>query len=421
MNYVIGLLLAAIGWIVIGNLLLFLAVRRDLLRLWREPVLRVPVVIFESDDWGAGPLEQAAVLARLRTLLVEYADARGRHPVMTLGLTLAVPAVGARHAHDPTLPVGARPARDVNDYQRTCLDDPEYAPILEQIRRGIEEGVFAAQLHGMEHYSPAVLLDAASRDPAVRDWLEKRNQYTELLPDHLQSRWTDARTLPSREHPAEAIEHEVSQEVAAFARILGRPPRVVVPPTFIWTPTVEQAWSGRGLEHLVTCGRRFIRRDHNGKPISDGATFRNGEKSNGLNCLVRDVYFEPARGHRSGRVVQFLDEYRACGRPLLLETHRSNFTALNPSADAAFAELGRALDEVLARCPEIRFMSTEELGDALVDRDPELILAPGEARLGAWLGRVHGLAPFRRFARLTGTGFAISLLLLWLRKDYHAY
>jgi hypothetical protein len=32
--------------------------------LWREPALRVPVLIFESDDWGAGPVEQAQCTAQ---------------------------------------------------------------------------------------------------------------------------------------------------------------------------------------------------------------------------------------------------------------------------------------------------------------------------------------------------------------------
>jgi hypothetical protein len=421
MNYVTGVLVVALSAVVLGNMLLFFAFRTQLLRLWREPVIRLPVVIFESDDWGAGPLEQAAVLARLRALLARYSDAHGRHPVMTLGLTLATPNAGARPARDPALPVGARRARDADDYQRTYLDDPEYTPILEQIIRGMDEGVFAAQLHGMEHYFPAVLMDAASRDPVVRDWLEQGDQYSELLPDHLQSRWINALELPSREHPPAQIESAVTQEVAAFARIFGRLPRVVVPPTFVWTPVVEQAWSVQGLEYLVTCGKRFVGRDASGKPVTDGANFRNGETSNGLRCLVRDVYFEPAKGHSFERVLQYLDEYRACGRPLLLETHRSNFTALNPAADAAFLELDRVLREVLACWPVVRFLSAEELGDALVRDDRTLVQGPDEPRLGVWLHRVRGLAPFQRFARLTGAKLATSLLLLWLRKQDRAH
>ena len=70
-----------------GGLLGYYA--RDLRRSWREPVLRYPVVIFESDDWGAGPLDQAKALADLREILARFKDRMGRTPVATLGIILA--------------------------------------------------------------------------------------------------------------------------------------------------------------------------------------------------------------------------------------------------------------------------------------------------------------------------------------------
>ena len=55
--------------VVIGIVLLLLWVaavlaiaavyRRDLDRLWRDPVFKRPVLVLESDDWGAGPLVQS--------------------------------------------------------------------------------------------------------------------------------------------------------------------------------------------------------------------------------------------------------------------------------------------------------------------------------------------------------------------------
>ena len=42
-----------------------LAFATPLAARWREPVLRHPVLIIESDDWGAGPLQQADALTRL--------------------------------------------------------------------------------------------------------------------------------------------------------------------------------------------------------------------------------------------------------------------------------------------------------------------------------------------------------------------
>jgi len=393
-------LLLAGCWLLLGNGLLYARFHRALRALWREPVLRVPVVIVESDDWGAGPAEQAVLLRRLRQLLLRHADAQGHHPVMTLGLTLAAPEPGAAGA---------------TAYARRMLDHPDHAAILAEIRGGIADGVFAAQLHGTEHFMPEVLRYVAARDPVVGDWLNSANRYSELLPDHLQSRWIDARRLPSVEHPRALVDAEVRTEVEAFRRILGEQPCVVVPNTFAWTEAVEQAWAGNGLRYLVTCGRRFVARDAAGKLRDDGASLRNGDRSNGLVCLVRDAYFEPARGHRAADAAAALGRYADCGRPLLFETHRANFTALNPAAGQAFGELDELLATLARQNPRLRFVSTRELGDAIASGDGEWVTRRWSARMRASLHRLRELPGFGRHARLSGAALLMRLLLLVLR------
>lgn len=393
------LFLLLIGALLSANAFLFSVFRRELRALWREPMLRVPVVIFESDDWGAGPREQAACLRQLRGVLGRHRDAHGRPPVMTLGLTLAAPNV--TEEADGSLAYG-----------RTFLDHAEQLPILDEIHRGISEGLFTAQLHGMEHFQPDVLCDAARVDPAVKEWLIRGDQYSELLPDHLQSRWIDTRRLPSTDHPDAVIEAAVARETGEFARIFGRAPRVAVPPTFVWTRRVEQAWAQQGVRFLVTCGMRFTGRDQGGRLIDEGTHLRNGDITSGLVCLVRDAYFEPFRGHRAADVLDTLRRYAACARPLLLETHRSNFTALNPRAEEAFVELDDAVAQLLALYPYLRFLSTEELGQAIVSRDPDLIEGSFKRRLHAWAQRAARLPGFRRYARLSGARVMLSLLSL---------
>jgi hypothetical protein len=264
----------------------------------------------------------------------------------------------------------------------------------------------------MEHFLPDVVCDAAPGDARVRDWLTRGDQYSELLPDHLQSRWIDARRLPSSEHADTVIAHAVAAEVREFTRIFGGVPRVVVPPTFVWTRQVERAWAQHGLQFLVTCGKRFTGRDTDGSLLDDGACLRNGDTTNGLVCLVRDAYFEPVKGHRASDALDALQRYAACARPLLLETHRSNFTALNPSANEACAELGEAVAQMLDQYPGLRFLSAEELGRAIVSRDPELIEGSTTGRLRAWARRAAQLQGLRRYARLSGMNVLLSLLSL---------
>jgi hypothetical protein len=382
----------ALGWLsVVGATLAYF--RRDLRAIWHEPVLRQPVMIIESDDWGAGPVAaQAAALDRLEKVLSRHRDRRGRHPAMTLALVLAVP--------------DGRAIGEDGRYHRRLLDDPLFAPVRRALEQGRSAGVFVFQLHGLEHYWPAGLM--ASTDPSVGAWLTaERPAATESLPPPLQSRWVDASVLPSRSLEPAAISEAVAEEVRVFERILGERPRVAVPPTFVWTEAVERAWAREGIEFVVTPGLRSACRDASGLPACDSGTLRNGQRGAGVTYVVRDDYFEPERGHRAERALAALANKREQGRACLLETHRSNFIGDAAVAGEAANELDRLLVEALGRHPALCFLSTEELGRAMRQNDPDWIEQRLLPRIHAWRARVRRLGPFWRMARLTGLAWVI--------------
>ena len=364
---------------------------------WREPVLRHPVLIIESDDWGPGPPSHAQALGRLAELLGGFRDCTGHAPVMTLGLVL-------------TLPDGeAIAASDFSAYRARPITDPAYADVLAAIRSGIGAGVFAPQLHGMAHYWPATLLRAAAADPALRTWLAGGpGLETEALPSHLQSRWVDACVLPSRPLPASEIDPAVAEEVAFYRNVFGESPQVAVPPTFIWTDGVEAAWAAHGVRCVVTPGHRCTGRDADGQPDCDASLIHNGDHGVGdLVYLVRDRYFEPVRGHRAEQGLAALVEKTAHGRPCLLETHRLNFTGADP-ADA-FAQLDRLFRLALDRFPGLRFGSTADLAEQYRERGEWIASSLGE-RLAAWVPRMQDVPRFAKLAHFTGLGLCLSAL-----------
>lgn len=374
-----------------GGLLGFYA--RDLRRIWHEPILRHPVLIVESDDWGAGPVEaQAAALNGLSEILLGHRDSTGHPPVMTLAMVLAV-------ADGPAI-------RNDGKYHNRQLDDPLFAPLLDAVKRGVETGVFALQLHGLEHYWPAALM--ASADPLVRNWLiADFPPATEKLPSPLQSRWVDASRLPSRPLTRAMIDAAVCEEVSLYADLFGQRPSVVVPPTFVWTTNVEQAWSREGIEFVVTPGLRSACRAATGLPGCDTGPFFNAQLGEGVTYLVRDDYFEPERGHRAEHALAALDKKWAQGRACLLETHRSNFLGDPLQARAYMLELDRLYTLASARHPALRFLSTEALGRAMRELDPAWIELRWQRRLAAWLVRIRGLHRFWRWARITGLAWIL--------------
>lgn len=387
----------------IANGALVLHYRRDLLRLWREPVFRYPILIFESDDWGAGPVEaQATALNRLVDVLTRHTDCNGRHPVMTLALVLAVPD-------------GPAIRRD-RRYHRRLLDDPMFAPVLDAIERGRSVGVFSLQLHGLEHYWPAALM--ASTDPAVRAWLVNDSPATtEALPPPLQSRWVDASVLPSRPLDRTDVFRATAEEADLFERIFGHRPRVAVPPTFVWTEAVEAAWASQGVEIVVTPGLRSACRNARGLPDCDSGPLRNGQGGAGVTYVVRDDYFEPERGHRAEQTLEVLRRKWREGRPCLLETHRSNFMGDPVSSGQHMEEIGRLLGLARARYPALLFMSTEELGNAFRYSDQAWIEQRLFQRMAAWAARLRAQGPFWKAARLTGLAWPLRLVPLMARAD----
>ena len=347
---------------------------------WQEPLLRCPVLILESDDWGPGPLADARALEQLAETLARHRDEHGRCAVMTLGLLLAVP--DTKRIRD----AGGR------QYHPARLSAPQFAPIMAAIRKGVAAGVFSPQLHGMEHYWPQAVMRAARERPEINDWLlQEGGPRSESLPPALQSRWIDGSELPGRSLPEDEVVQAATSEVRLFRELFGVENAVAVPPTFIWSEVTEAAWVAHGVSVVVTPGVRYCGRDANGKLVSAGRRLYNGQTSaTGVTYLVRDRYFEPTRGHRAAGALAALEEKARLRRPALLETHRFNFTGTPPQSADALHELDTFLRLALERFAGLRFMSTAELAQAIRVRDEELIETRAIPRLGGWLGRTVG-------------------------------
>lgn len=354
-------------WLISGLVLLPVALYllrygRDLWGIWKEPVLRHPVLIFESDDWGPAEDREAGYLLQIAGILEKYRDRDGNHPVMTLGMVLSVPDSNRIRASGG------------DAYFELSLDAPRFAAIREAISEGVRRGVFAVQLHGMAHFLPETVVKAAKSDPGVRAWLTQDGlPDARELPDALQSRWTDGAELPSLKLDSSSVADLAAREVAAFSKVFGRPPRVAVPPTFVWTDAVEQGWASAGVRFIVTPGERIEMRDAQGRPVGSGNALRSGEggRAAGISYLVRDRYFEPSLGHTASQAAEAMQEQWDLRRPTLLEMHRFNFNGSDAAdRDNALDQLDRALRMILEAYPGVHFMSTQALGESILEERP---------------------------------------------------
>jgi len=386
-------------WFVITGILVVLYAWKGMATTWREPVLRRPVLIIESDDWGPGPVEQASALRNIADILTKFTDCDSRRPVMTLGMILAA--------------ADGRAILSSGRYQHLKISMHTHGPLLDAIRVGVEAHVFSIQLHGMEHFWPPALLSASKTDNAVITWLNGgQESVTEDLPSPLQSRWVDGSVLPAGRLDQKAVQQAVQEEVATFKDIFGTTPSVVVPPTFIWNEDVENAWAEAGTAVVVTPGRRFETRDSEGNPVASDATFYNGQSGeNGLVYLVRDVFFEPSFGHTAIQAVEALLSKTRLGRPTLFETHRFNFLGTEEQNRQALAELECLFQMAVDEYPNLAFLSSGELARHLKNRAPEWLELRFRRRLHIWIMRLEELPRLRKLAWLTG--WIVPAGLLW--------
>lgn len=399
----------AIVWLLAGSAAFCWHYRAALSAAWREPALRRPVVILESDDWGPGPEEHAERLRRLTQTLSARRDREGHPALMTVGLILAIPDGPAMRAEN------------YRSYRRARLDAPRFSAVLRALQEGERAGAFALQLHGLEHYWPDALM-ALKDAPEVKPWLERDMPWdTERLPSPLQSRWIRGDRLPSAALEIGEIESAIREEIKIFTEIFQRVPRVVVPPTFVWRKECERAWTECGISYIITPGNRYISRDASGKPMREDASIFNGQRSADADAsyLVRDIYFEPSFGHTAQRALSALDKKTRQARPALYEMHRFNFMAPEQE-ERSLRELGAFLDSALAKYPDALFVSPEALATALASRDSRLIEKSLARRAVAAIRRLLDIPRLPKLACIGGIAvpaaflYGACILAVWL-------
>ncbi len=390
-------------WFIAWILVLLVRYRKEIQRLLQEPMLKHQIIIFESDDWGTGPLKQQEALAQISTVLSRFSDSEGHHPVITLGIVLAEPD------KDKLI------ASDLQTYYLRTLADARYSKLLETIHQGVEYGIFSLHLHGMEHFWPTSLIKSAQKNVKVKQWLLESDEYrTEDLPSELQSRWVDSSSLPSINHKQADICQAIDEELVLYQKIFASAADTLVPPTFVWTDGVEQAYATRGIETLVTPGRQCIRRDINGQPKPNGRYFLNAQEKGGLLFLVRDIYFEPSLGHKAETALQRIADKICCGRPALLEMHRFNFINETDKSEKSLQELEKLLQLISAEWSDVKYISAKHL--AKIYRDDkqgissEFIESSPSKRFKMLLARIKVLLLFNRLAKYSGVNLLLKLV-----------
>ena len=380
---------------------------------WREPYFADTPVLIESDDWGPGGDFHAERLAQLLTCLQGHKDSVNRTAVITADVVLSVPDVGKITA-DPDF-----------SYQRKMLD--EASPEIYQVMlTGIKTGTFVPQLHGLEHLNGQAFsrlcrhndarIAAAVSDPHGWNW--------ESLDSCLQGHYVDGSQLPTQAISPENAHAVIALATQTFQKLFGYPSISTVAPCYLWNGAIESVWQKHAIQIIQTAGYRCDGRDEQGHYHQDRQLIRPGELSDcGQIYLVRNVMYEPVDGNNNSETA-YRDALSAYAQalPICISTHRYNYTRSEEDFRQSLTGLDSLLSLIGQTFPDIRFVSSPELGAQILTVNaiitnyfngaqwPSLKQLAGIKKIAPFLNRLHARHP-----KLTVLAYLTGLIIpAWL-------
>jgi hypothetical protein len=327
---------------------------------------RLKAVVLESDDWGlcawtaddaahralaetpmfcspAGrmygrsTLESAADVRALVRLLLEFRGADGRPPILQANTVMAAPdfeRIAAGEIDGDELPLLLLPELP-SRWRRPGL--------WEQVRAGIDAGVWWPELHGLHHLPARAWLAALRRgDADARGALEEQCVVCSSVVGGGEYDPSESAVVRTR---------DVERAVAHFTGLFGRAPDSLCPPDYRWDAQLEADARRLGITVLQGTAeradawlrvRRLVRRrwpDWRGGFLLMPARIAFEPRGN----AAPDARLGAARTHVGVRAA-----WRR-GKVAVVSTHRLNYAHL----DSEWSEIGRsALRDLLRRLCE---------------------------------------------------------------------
>ena len=406
---------------------------------WAAPRVDVPVVVIESDDWGldfepphyvppgaAVDARQQAGVRRLADMLATRRDAAGR-PAIVSAFIVVHQADSASIAADPAfayhpLPIDRSMPKTVAELKQAAGQG-----VLELVYHGRDHrdvGLWCNNIRAMvETAAPGRLWSAsrAATEPAARFDPESVRIFhprDERERDRIVAEYFDSRLGYLDELDCAQLEAKVKEGLAEFERIFARRPVSTVPPRYLWGPAAEKAFAAHGIRYLHGANKQGGRFRGEGeiwaRPFGVGL----GE---GLIGIPRntDVEVRPDNSLPSLQtVMEEASRAAATGQPIVICTHACNYATDGPELGDKMCDfLGRVLDELKQRYPDLRYLSAEEAG-RLAERGEVVVNVGGTehpVRLagplkGAWLAG-RDLYLRRAKIRLYALGLALLAVL----------
>ncbi|MCF1716386.1 hypothetical protein L0U88_17220 [Flavihumibacter sp. RY-1] len=352
------------------------------------------IVVFESDDWGTirmpsteaikvlgqknkklyndpyslyDSLENSLDLESLFDVLQKHKTKNNQRPIFTFNTIVANPDFEMiRNSNFNSYHF----ERFTDTISRLNSNDN----VLRLWKEGVDQNFIFPQFHGREHVN-------------VLRWLsELRNGNKNLLEafdwscfsvPYFSEKNFRKNLMASLDH--NGIESDyyfqerfINEGQALFKSIFGFNSKSFIAPAYIWDSLLHQTMYNADIRYLQGIAFQYI--------PSRGSNFKrvlhyNGQSlSKGLKALVRNVFFEPSL-HKNldvvGTCLKRINKLFNHNRPVIIGSHRLNYIgSLNEKNRINnLNKLDELLGEILKRWPDVLFLSSDQLGDLISNKN----------------------------------------------------
>lgn len=345
-------------------------------------------LVIESDDWGSIRMPSLAALDRLKSkglslekgeskrynnfdtlaskedfeqlydTLSKFKDNAGNSPVFTAVSVVANPDFEKIKANDFT-------SFEYEPFTNT-LERYGQSDALAMWKQGIQDHLFFPEFHGREHLNANVWLRA----------LQANDKPTRLAFD--EGCWAVHTKTPYNIHYQAAFDVELPEDIESqkeilssgldlFEQIHGYKAKFLVPPNGPFNNQLEAVVAQKGVKLM---GAAKVQKEPQGLGEYKKKYHWLGQTNkHGQTYLTRNAFFEPNSPEKDWHSdclnnIQYAFKWN---KPAVISSHRTNYIGtLDPkNRKKGLIALEQLLAEVLKKWPEVRFITSTQLGEII--------------------------------------------------------
>ncbi|WP_445718784.1 polysaccharide (de)acetylase [Flavobacterium sp.] len=256
-------------------------------------------------------------------------------------------------------------------FTKTLERYPNHDEVMRLYHQGISEGFLKPQFHGREHLNvKRWMTSLQNKDKATHDAFEqfvfspRVSEMTGYTNEYMDALDYD------RDNELASQEIILKEGLSQFYQIWGFNSKSFIAPCYIWDKKIEKVLAENGVDYIQGMVNQLQPKSNNKFKYKKIYHYQGQLNKWNQRYLIRNAFFEPSIKQNFGWEEDCLNRIEIAFRwrkPAIISSHRLNYMgSLHPENRAQnLKRLQLLLAAVIKKWPEIRFVSSDELGDLM--------------------------------------------------------